>query len=390
MVAQSYYLRDPRVRREAEALQESGFQVDVVTLEARGERRCETKNGVRIYRVPLSRRRGGKARYVFEYLAFFILATFYVNLLYLRRRYRALYVHTMPDFLVFCGVSQKLVGRPVILDAHEPIPEFFCEKYGLLQSHWLTRFLEWVERISFSFADHVFTVSDPVRDLFVSRGLNPEKVSVVLNVPDERVFSSAVARSNSAKRPYGSLRLIYTGTVATRYGLDLLLDAVAIIGDRIPGLSVTIVGEGDALPALKEQSRALGLENRVRFLNPVPIEDIPDLIAKADVGVSPHRDGIFWRYYFSTKVVEFLRMGKPVICADTATIRHYFSDNQLVYFKAGSSEDLAEKILELHNTSASIFRNAAENKEAMRNFSWRRHKKHYVDRVRKVVGSDHE
>src|SRR3989442_15867743 len=63
MLAHTYYLRDPRVRREAEALAEKGFEVHVICLwEGRNrdrEPRHAIVNGVQIHRLPISRRRGG-------------------------------------------------------------------------------------------------------------------------------------------------------------------------------------------------------------------------------------------------------------------------------------------------------------------------------------------
>jgi hypothetical protein len=73
MVCQSYYLRDPRVRREAEALADAGFMIDIITLKDKGERSTETVNRVNIYRLPIMRKRGGMLRYLFEYLSFFLL-----------------------------------------------------------------------------------------------------------------------------------------------------------------------------------------------------------------------------------------------------------------------------------------------------------------------------
>ncbi|MCL4553501.1 MAG: glycosyltransferase WbuB, partial [Candidatus Marsarchaeota archaeon] len=74
-VVQSYYPRDPRIRRQAEALAEAGHSVQVVCLRAKGEKTREVINGVMVYRLPLERKRGTVARYLFEYLAFFIMAS---------------------------------------------------------------------------------------------------------------------------------------------------------------------------------------------------------------------------------------------------------------------------------------------------------------------------
>ena len=58
MVVHSYCPADPRVRREAEALAEDGWGVDVLCLKDEGQSWRETIRGVRYLRFPLRRRRG--------------------------------------------------------------------------------------------------------------------------------------------------------------------------------------------------------------------------------------------------------------------------------------------------------------------------------------------
>src|SRR5438067_13571429 len=76
MVAQTYYPHDPRVRRAAEALHDAGYEVDVFCLPRRSSQQAmkEVVAGVRVYRLPIERRRGGKLRYLGEYGAFGIMA----------------------------------------------------------------------------------------------------------------------------------------------------------------------------------------------------------------------------------------------------------------------------------------------------------------------------
>ena len=61
-----------------------------------------------------------------EYLAFFMLAGATLTALHLRRRYRTVQVHNLPDFLVFCASVPKLTGAGVLLDLHDLMPEFMA------------------------------------------------------------------------------------------------------------------------------------------------------------------------------------------------------------------------------------------------------------------------
>jgi hypothetical protein len=102
---------DPRVEREANALLERGYHVDVICQLSRGAPRTEHDGRLSIYRLPVKRRRGASALVqLWEYLAFGAWATAMVTLRHLRARYDVVQVHNVPDFLVFSAVVPKRRG----------------------------------------------------------------------------------------------------------------------------------------------------------------------------------------------------------------------------------------------------------------------------------------
>ena len=344
MIAYTCYLRDPRVRREAEALVEAGYPVTVLALRERGEASREVVHGVEVVRAPLHRLRNGPLGYVLRYTLFFLMAFGWLTLLAWRRRPRVVYVHNLPNFLVFAALVPRLLGARVVLDIHDPVPEFYRCKYGVAASSWMVRLLRLEERLSTRFAHHVVTVNEPVAQVLRQRGVPAGKLTVVMNAPDARLFA---APCSGAPPPNGDLPLLYAGTVAPRYGLDVALRGLALVRRRHPEVRLRVVGEGDGLPALRALARELGLEGAVEFHPPVPLEQVPQLIAEARVGLSPQRDDPFMGLAFSTKVLEFLSMGLPVVCARTRCMEHYFGGDGLVcFFRPGDPEDFARGVEE--------------------------------------------
>src|ERR1700687_5679773 len=129
MIVHSTYPADPRVRRESEALLSNGWHVDVICLRGEGEKSIENCGGATAYRFQIKRHRSsGLAAYLLEYLLFFIAASFWVTLLHLRRGYRVVQVHNMPDFLVFTTLIPRLLGARVVLDMHDLVPELYAVK----------------------------------------------------------------------------------------------------------------------------------------------------------------------------------------------------------------------------------------------------------------------
>src|SRR5437870_1554302 len=111
MVAYTNYRTDARPRREAETLAARGDSVDFLCLKDHGHAKIETINGVRLIHVSQSRYRGSSAvQYVLAYMRFFLSAFSRVTRLHFVNAYDVVYIHTMPDFMVFTALLPKLVG----------------------------------------------------------------------------------------------------------------------------------------------------------------------------------------------------------------------------------------------------------------------------------------
>src|ERR1041384_642056 len=91
---------EPQIQRVAEALTRAGYDVEVLCMRGKGQPRATEGNGVRITGLRASLTRGNKLRYAFDYGWFFTPAAATLTGQHLRRRYAAIQVYTMPDFLV--------------------------------------------------------------------------------------------------------------------------------------------------------------------------------------------------------------------------------------------------------------------------------------------------
>lgn len=377
MVVQAYYLRDPRVIREAEAIVSAGGRVDVICIRDKGEPWQETVRKVQIYRIPPSRKRASVARYLFEYSAFFLLSTFRLISLHARHKYDVIQVHSMPDFLVFAAIIPKLLGCKVILDIHEPMPEMFMCKYRLGKPSAVLRLLKLQERLSLGFADHVLVVHHPLQEVLIKRWGLHQNMSVLLNTPDEGVFGETL----NQRMPNASMKsftLVYAGTVAKRYNLAFAIRGVDLLKETIPSIRLMIVGEGEDIPRLKRMVKTRGLQRFVEFLPPVPHHQVPSILAAASAGISTHEKDCYWDLYFSTKIVECLRMGIPVVSARTKTISYYFDDETLSFFDPGDIEGFVERIRLLYDNPALGAQQVARAQSVMPNLAWQQQRQLYL------------
>ncbi|MGB9890338.1 MAG: glycosyltransferase [Anaerolineae bacterium] len=139
------------------------------------------------------------------------------------------------------------------------------------------------------------------------------------------------------RRPSGTFVVAYAGRFVPEKGLDTLLEAVARLG---PGVELWLIGNGPHRPALEALSRELGIEGRVRWLEPVSPERMPELLAQVDVVVLPSRTTRVWKEQFGRVLVEAMACGVPVIGSDSGAIPEVVGDAGLI-FPEGDTEALA-------------------------------------------------
>ncbi|HXG39650.1 MAG TPA: glycosyltransferase family 4 protein, partial [Candidatus Limnocylindrales bacterium] len=345
MVVHGYY-PDPRVEREARALVEAGYAVDVVALRDAGDPPVEEPEpGLVVRRVPLGRRRGrGALAQLGEYVAFLGLALVEVGRLHVTRRYDSVQVHNLPDFLILAALVPRIDGAGLILDLHDLMPEFAASRFGWPIDGRLVRLVRLQERLSCRLADRVVTVSDHWAATLVERGVPAERLFVLMNLPDPALWS---VPERDRGVPDGPLRLIYHGTLVERYGVDLAIRAVAVAREDAD-VRLHVHGWGERLPSLVELARRLGLGDAVEFSTErLPTRGLARLVAGADVGLVPYRRDVFTDGILPTKLMEYALLGMPAIVTRTPAIERLF-DESMVRFVPGDDVDaLAEAIVEL-------------------------------------------
>lgn len=372
VVTHSYYLRDTRPRRVATALAEAGWDIEVLCARDKGEPKRERVGAVAIRRLPAQRRRGTKFRYAFEYGSFGALAFGAIAAMHARRNYELVYVFSIPNILVRAAAVPRLRGARVIIDVRDPMPEFFMSKYDLPIDHRLVRAMLTEERLACRYATHVVTVHDAMKDLLLRTGVDADKISVVMNAPDPAMFAGATTQG---KRDPDDRTILYAGTVAGRYGLDNVVRAVARLRDRVPGIRMRVVGDGDFVPTLQRLALQLGVHDRVAFDGPVSLDRIPGIVRSSWVGAQPHPDDPLMRYAFATKVLEWCTLGLPVVCSRTEALARAFDDSDVTFVRPGDLDDLCDKLHEAHADPEKLAAKAAHARSSVKRFDWNREKK---------------
>jgi glycosyltransferase involved in cell wall biosynthesis len=375
---------DVRVRREINALADAGHSVTVICMRSPGRPRRELYGSVEIHRLPMTHRRGGILRYAFEYLAFPLLAALYLALLDLRQRFDLVQVNTIPDWLVFAAIGPRLRGVPIVLDLHELMPEFFASKFGTTLQHPGVRALARLEQASIRFADLAVTCTEEMRDAFVSRGADADRIGVVMNSSEEAIFdpeSFPPRRDRQTDR----FSLICHGTIEERYGLDTIIRALRRLDGRIPGLTLEIYGDGTYVHELRGMVEQFGLTDRVSFNGFVPVDQLVAAIADADAGVVAMKRDVFRDLTQCNKMFDLITMRRPVICSRTTSVMASFPDDCLHYFEADDDADLARAIEEVFAQPHLGHRLVERAEEQNQAYRWSRQRERYLAAVDHVL-----
>ncbi|MCL4218991.1 MAG: glycosyltransferase family 4 protein, partial [Candidatus Hydrogenedentes bacterium] len=367
------YHRDPRGRRQAEALVDAGHRVIFLSCQNPGRPATEVVNGIEVRTAfYLHKKPNSFVAYLMHYLRFFFVLAWQLTLH--PRKYDLIHIHNMPDFLVLAAWLPRLLGVPVIHDVLDLMPEIYMEKFQCGQNHPAILLMKLQERMATALASHVLTVEERLVDILAGRGTPRSKISVVINLPDERIFKPRPELA--PKGPDGRFVVVYHGTLAHRLGLDIAIDAVARAVERIPNLEFRIIGGGEQLEPLQKQAERLGLQDVVTFSGGyVPIDEIPERIADADVGLVPMRQLSATDIILPTKLLEYVLVGIPSIVPRTGTVMRYFDESMVEFFDTGDAESLAKALVAMYENPAKrdALRIAAAEK-FLSKYRWSEHK----------------
>ena len=196
-----------------------------------------------------------------------------------------------------------------------------------------------LERLMARFTDYILFVSEYERGAFRRKVGQPDSPSgLVYNGLREAEFEEVPAAPDAAD-------FLYIGMMRDLKGPDLFIDALAQVEMRL-GRKVTavMVGDGEHLPRYEAQVKRLGLEDRVRFLKPMPARQA---FALAGIIVVPSRAEAM-----PYIVLEALAAGKPMIATAVGGIPEIFGAGSLAIVRPDAGA-LAERMADaLADTAA--------------------------------------
>lgn len=247
------------------------------------------------------------------------------------------------------NVSGRLVSAlfrvPFVLEVNAPLSLELPEHGGLAFEKTARRVEDW----SCRHATRTVVVSSAMAEIFIARGVPQERLMVVANGVDRRQFHAQVDGKAVRRRLGVDDRLVvgFVGWVRPWHGVDKLIEAVALLPGLAGEVALVIVGDGPALPELKERARTLGVAERVIFTGAVAQAEVPAFLAAMDVAVQPDVTA----YASPIKLFEYLAMGKAIIAPRRRNIEEIVADGRhALLFAPGDARELAGAIQRFHGS----------------------------------------
>ena len=219
---------------------------------------------------------------------------------------------------------------PIIHRTFDVVHEIIVEKY-------MSNFVRKMEKESYPKLDLVIANTPFMKTWAEEMGAKnviviPQGVdtNIMKNLPKDKELQKKYNINDNDKV------VMYLGSILSHSGMDVIFNDMGKILKEIPEFRLLVVGDGPDLERLKQQSKQLGIYEKIIFTGFVPYKEVPRFCSLADLCINPFRmDG---KYAFNDKLTpvkffDFLSCGKPVLATPLQGTLYDFpkESNTIIY-----------------------------------------------------------
>ncbi len=292
---------DNRVHRTCTVLVEEGYNVLLVGRKLVGS--LPVKREYKTHRFRLLFNKGFCFYAEYNFRLFFYLLFYRCDIL----------VANDLDTLSANFYASRFKRGKLLYDSHE----YFTEVPELVNRKKAQRLWEKMEKKIFPKLTQVVTVCDSIAEIYNQKYNVP--VYTIRNVPLRKEKAEKKDLKTIFNQNFNSV-LIYQGALNIGRGIENLIDSMLYLDDETV---LIIAGKGDIEKELQAKVKQLKLNERVKFLGKVPIEELHAYTLNADLGFSLEEDrGLNYRYALPNKVFDYVQAEVPVICSDLPEMKN--------------------------------------------------------------------
>ena len=259
-----------------------------------------------------------------------------------------------------------MTSMPTVITIHDIIPHLFPEYHTKLNYN----FLKVAMPLFCRRANAIITVSEASKlDLVKHYKIPAGKITVIPEAAADHFFVPSQTDINRVRSKYGLPKnyLLHIGTIEPRKNLNRLVDALLKLRTTHSNLKLVLAGsKGWLVDSFFERLKADQLENIVVSPGWIDDEDLPGLIAGAQLGVQPSLyEG------FGLPVLEHMACGQVVASSNRSSLPEV-GGNAAAYFDPENVDEMVSVIGRLLTAPNEMtMRREAGLKQAAK-FSWER------------------
>ncbi len=245
-----------------------------------------------------------------------------------------------PEYVM--AASNYLTGLPAAIAARRLGIKFFYEVRGLWEVTRISREpafartgayreLVTLETITAQYADHTFTLTEPMREELIRRGVPGDKITLLPNSADTSQFTPRPRDSALAARldiPDTVPVIGYIGSFVQYEGLEHLAQACAILSRRGQDFRLLLVGNenvsgNDRGPITAEILRVAdeeGLADKLIMPGRVPHEEVEAWYSLIDIAPFPRKPQPVTEMVSPMKPLEAFAMEKAVVASSVRAL----------------------------------------------------------------------
>ncbi|AQS50887.1 hypothetical protein PAEH1_03640 [Paenalcaligenes hominis] len=271
---------------------------------------------------------------------------------------------------IIAAASNHITALPALMAARRLGLPFVYEVRGLWEVTQASTQPEWagseryelmreLEQQAALEADLVITLTEELADELASWGVSRERIEVVPNAVNAKRFQPMAADTATAKelklKP-GVPVIGYAGSAVAYEGLELLMEAMAILKRNGQAFIFVLVGDGKVIDTVKAKAKELGIEEECRFTGRVPFEQVPRYLSCMDILPIPRLSSAVTEMVSALKPLEAMAMGKALVLSDVSphTIMAGPNGERARLFTKDSAQALSQALQALIDSPKSV------------------------------------
>ena len=320
------------IRRWVEGLKKRGFNVKIISLAGSDIENCQTKIFPRKGKFSYFTHARAAAREALEFKPDLI------------------HVHYVSGFTLWSFLTRF---KPTVVSVWGA--DIIDYPKTLFHRLWL--------KYVFRKATHITATSNFLADVVLK--LKPSVKNTLSVIP----FGVEIPNSYEQLSIANPIKLCFIKLHNPKYGPDILLKTMAKVVKVIPDISLSMAGEGEMTPKLKEMTKNLGIEKNINFTGFIPNKEIYSFIKRHDIMVMP---SVMDSESFGVAVIEASACGRPVIASKVGGVPEVLVNNETgILVTPKDVDELAQAIIKLSQNAEMRIEMGKQGYEFVKkNYSW--------------------